>query len=87
MIMQYIWLGTYERKQVGIVKGTNFRENVGPERFSPVVKAFEKVQSSHFKLICKKIIVTTIFEAELIKLFSNAWRYINFSGSDLIMNV
>ena len=35
-----------------------------------------------FKLICKKIIVTSIIEAELIKLFSNAWRYINFSISN-----
>ena len=35
-----------------------------------------------FKLICKKVIVTSILEAELIKLFSNAWRYINFSTSN-----
>jgi UDP-N-acetyl-D-mannosaminuronic acid dehydrogenase len=35
-----------------------------------------------FNLICKKTIVTTILEAELIKLFSNAWRYINFSISN-----
>jgi UDP-N-acetyl-D-mannosaminuronic acid dehydrogenase len=35
-----------------------------------------------FKLICKKTIVTSILEAELIKLFSNAWRYINFSISN-----
>ena len=35
-----------------------------------------------FKLICKKIIITSILEAELIKLFSNAWRYINFSISN-----
>lgn len=32
-----------------------------------------------FNLICKKTIVTSILEAELIKLFSNSWRYINFS--------
>jgi UDP-N-acetyl-D-mannosaminuronic acid dehydrogenase len=35
-----------------------------------------------FSLICKKTIVTSILEAELIKLFSNAWRYINFSISN-----
>lgn len=35
-----------------------------------------------FKLICSKIIVTSILEAELIKLFSNAWRYVNFSISN-----
>jgi len=40
------------------------------------------VSKSIFKLICKKIIITTVLEAELIKLFSNAWRYINFSISN-----
>ena len=42
-----------------------------------------KVESSKiFKKICKKIIYTKIIEAELIKLFSNAYRYINFSISN-----
>ena len=35
-----------------------------------------------FKKICKKIIYTDVTEAELIKLFSNAYRYINFSISN-----
>ena len=35
-----------------------------------------------FKKVCKKIIYTKIIEAELIKLFSNAYRYINFSISN-----
>ena len=35
-----------------------------------------------FRKICKKIIYTKIIEAELIKLFSNAYRYINFSISN-----
>jgi UDP-N-acetyl-D-mannosaminuronic acid dehydrogenase len=35
-----------------------------------------------FKKICKKIIFTKVIEAELIKLFSNAYRYINFSISN-----
>ena len=35
-----------------------------------------------FKKISKKIIYTKIAEAELIKLFSNAYRYINFSISN-----
>ena len=35
-----------------------------------------------FKKICKKIIYTEVIEAELIKLFSNAYRYINFSISN-----
>jgi len=35
-----------------------------------------------FKKICKKVINAEIAEAELIKLFSNAYRYINFSISN-----
>ncbi len=35
-----------------------------------------------FKKVSKKIIYTKIIEAELIKLFSNAYRYINFSISN-----
>ena len=35
-----------------------------------------------FKKICKKIIITIVQEAELIKLYSNAYRYINFSISN-----
>ena len=35
-----------------------------------------------FKTICKKIIYTEVIEAELIKLFSNAYRYINFAISN-----
>ena len=38
-----------------------------------------KLSKNLFKMICKKIIITSVLEAELIKLFSNAWRYINFS--------
>jgi len=42
-----------------------------------------KIESAKiFKKICKKIIFTEIAEAELIKLFSNAYRYINFSISN-----
>lgn len=35
-----------------------------------------------FKTICRKILVTKVLEAELIKLFSNAWRYVHFSISN-----
>ena len=41
-----------------------------------------KVSKFLFKKITKKIIITSILEAELIKLFSNAWRYINFATSN-----
>ena len=35
--------------------------------------------SKLFKKICGKILITKVLEAELIKLFSNANRYINFA--------
>ena len=35
-----------------------------------------------FRKVCKKIIYTKVIEAELVKLFSNAYRYINFSISN-----
>ena len=38
-----------------------------------------KLSKNLFQIICKKIIITSVLEAELIKLFSNAWRYVNFS--------
>ena len=41
-----------------------------------------KQSKNLFSIICKKIIITSVLEAELIKLFSNAWRYINFSISN-----
>ena len=42
----------------------------------------KKESSKIFEKICKKTIYTEIIEAELIKLFSNAYRYINFSISN-----
>ena len=53
-----------------------------PQIISGVSKKSINQSKQLFKLICKKIIVTSILEAELIKLFSNAWRYINFSISN-----
>jgi len=38
--------------------------------------------SSLFKKICKKIIKVEIIEAELVKLFSNAYRYVHFAISN-----
>ena len=42
----------------------------------------KKESGKLFNKICKKIIYTEIIEAELSKLFSNAYRYINFSISN-----
>ena len=53
-----------------------------PQIISGVSNKAIKSSKKIFQLICKKIIITSILEAELIKLFSNAWRYINFSASN-----
>ena len=53
-----------------------------PQIISGLSKKSISVSQILFKTICKKIIVTSVLEAELIKLFSNAWRYINFSISN-----
>lgn len=48
-----------------------------------IVSGFNEVGKNQsakiFKKICKKIIFCSVLEAELIKLFSNAYRYIHFS--------
>jgi len=58
-----------------------------PQIVSGISKKSINKSKKLFKLICKEIIVTSIFEAELIKLFSNSWRYINFSISNQFFNI
>ena len=53
-----------------------------PQIISGISKQAVENAKNIFKIICNKIIITSILEAELIKLFSNAWRYINFSASN-----
>ena len=53
-----------------------------PQIISGVNSNSIKKSKNLFKLICNKTIITSILEAELIKLFSNAWRYVNFSISN-----
>lgn len=53
-----------------------------PQVISGISNNAIKKSKNLFSLICNKIIVTSILEAEFIKLFSNAWRYINFSISN-----
>ena len=53
-----------------------------PQIISGISSSAINKSKNLFSLICKKTIVTSILEAELIKLFSNAWRYINFSISN-----
>tara|TARA_Y100000590_G_scaffold470196_1_gene662687 strand:+ start:1690 stop:2874 length:1185 start_codon:yes stop_codon:yes gene_type:complete len=50
-----------------------------PQVVAGVNKNSVHIVSKLFKKICKKILLSTIQEAELIKLFSNANRYINFA--------
>ena len=53
-----------------------------PQIVSAKNKVAKFASAKIFKKVCKKIIFTDIIEAELIKLFSNAYRYINFSISN-----
>ena len=53
-----------------------------PQLVSGKSKKAIKESGKLFKKICKKIIFTEVIEAELVKLFSNAYRYINFSISN-----
>ena len=82
-------------KVLDILKSKNSNLSYCPERIvqgkslielpklPQIISAFNnkaKIQSANlFKNITKKIIFSSILEAELIKLFSNAYRYINFS--------
>ena len=50
-----------------------------PQVVSGITKKSIKESSELFKKICKKILISSVKEAELIKLFSNANRYINFA--------
>jgi UDP-N-acetyl-D-mannosaminuronic acid dehydrogenase len=66
-----------------IVQGLSLQELPKlPQIVSGYSKRSIRNVSDLFKQICKKIIITTVQEAELIKLFSNAYRYINFSISN-----
>ena len=50
-----------------------------PQIVSGLTKKSVEESSKLFKKICKKILISNIKEAELIKLFSNSNRYINFA--------
>ena len=53
-----------------------------PQLISGKNKKALKQSAYLFKKVSKKVIFTKVIEAELIKLFSNAYRYINFSISN-----
>ncbi len=71
-----------------VVQGKSLSELPNlPQIVSGISKKSINKSKKLFELICKEIIVTSIFEAELIKLFSNSWRYINFSISNQFFNI
>lgn len=53
-----------------------------PQIVSGCTPAAEKQASELFKTLTKKIITVSPTEAELAKLFTNTWRYINFAISN-----
>ena len=66
-----------------IVQGQAIKELPNlPQLISGFNEYSIKQSGTLFKKICKKIIYTKILEAELVKLFSNAYRYIHFSISN-----
>ncbi len=66
-----------------IVQGKAIEEM---HKLPQIVSGFSKkaIEDSKkiFNLISKEIIVSEVLEAELIKLFSNSWRYVNFAVSN-----
>ena len=97
IIRSSVSLGTC-KKSYNIIKSKCKNLSYCPERIaqgksikelpkiSQIISAYTKIAEIEsgklFKKICKKVIFTSIKEAELIKLFSNAYRYINFSISN-----
>ncbi len=66
-----------------IAQGKSLKELPKLSQIISGKNSIAKLESAKiFKKVCKKIIFTEIIEAELIKLFSNAYRYINFSISN-----
>lgn len=53
-----------------------------PQIVAGCTKEAEKRASELFKVFSTKIMVTQTMEAELAKLFTNTWRYINFAISN-----
>jgi len=97
IIRSSVFPGTIE-KVARILKNVNSNISYCPERIlqgsalvelknlpqivSGVNKKSVDLSVKFFKIFNKKIIISSILEAELIKLFSNAWRYINFAISN-----
>jgi len=71
-----------------IVQGKSIKELPGISQLVSGKNKKSITQSSLlFKKICKKIIKVEIIEAELVKLFSNAYRYIHFAISNQFLMI
>ena len=71
-----------------ILQGSALVElNSLPQVISGINDKSIKESISFFKTFVKEIIVSSVIEAELIKLFSNAWRYINFAASNQFYSI
>ncbi len=53
-----------------------------PQIVSAFNKSSEKKAINIFSKITKKIIISSIIEAEMVKLISNSWRYIQFASAN-----
>ena len=53
-----------------------------PQIISAFNKSSEQKAINIFSKITKKIIITSIIEAEMVKLISNSWRYIQFASAN-----
>jgi UDP-N-acetyl-D-mannosaminuronic acid dehydrogenase len=66
-----------------IVQGYAIKELANlPQIISAFNKSSEKKAINIFSKISKKIIITSIIEAEMVKLISNSWRYIQFASAN-----
>ncbi len=102
IIRSSVYPGTIEKIK-NILKGKNENISYCPERIlqgsalvelntlpqviSGINEKSIKKSVFFFKSFVKEIIISSVIEAELIKLFSNAWRYINFAASNQFYNV
>lgn len=66
-----------------IVQGYSVKElNELPQVIAGLTKEAETEAAKLFGILSPKLIITNIGEAEMVKLFSNAWRYIQFATTN-----
>ena len=71
-----------------IVQGKAISEiNNLPQIISGYSNASIKLSNKLFKKICKYSLICDVREAELIKLFSNSWRYVSFALANQFMMI